>query len=251
MRKVKDIFKIIVIGAPGVGKTTLIEKLSDKIVQKDIAPKIGVNFFLKQLNIDEHDYKFQFWDFFDEEKFGSLHNFYYKGASAIFYVFDLSKPETFDSHQKFLKKAWNDVNSKNCPVLVIGNKLDLVKNPETLERKKFHEFVKNEGLLGYIEVNSIDNVDALIKGLPQIIFTNLRKNHQVKFLVNSKENEEIKRYAKLSKQKKSDFIRTAIWEKISSMNNPSMTKSTKDMEENQLHIEELKKIRKLLERLEH
>ncbi|MFX1407033.1 MAG: Rab family GTPase, partial [Promethearchaeota archaeon] len=97
--KVKDVFKILVLGAPGVGKTTLIENYSDKPFRKDIAAKVGVNFFIKQVNIDGQNYNLQFWDFFDEDKFGFLRKSFYKGASAIFFVFDLSKPETFDNYQ--------------------------------------------------------------------------------------------------------------------------------------------------------
>ena len=56
--KYKDIFKIIVLGAAGVGKTTLIEQFSDESLHKDAAPKVGVNFFIKSVKIDEICAKF-------------------------------------------------------------------------------------------------------------------------------------------------------------------------------------------------
>ncbi len=247
----KDVFKILVLGAPGVGKSTLIEKYSEKLFQKDVAPIVGVNFFLKQVTINGNDYRLQFWDFFNEEKFGSLHTLYYKGASAIFYVFDLSKPETFDYHQKCLNKVWNEGKLSKCPVLLIGNKLDLVENEKDIDRKKYHEFVRKEGLLGYIET-SIKDIDSIKKEVLNIIQSTLKKSYQVKFLVNSKELEDIKRFAKFSRQKQSEFIRTAIWEKIRSMDPLSMTKSLKKekIEEKNLRLNELKRIRELLERLE-
>lgn len=249
--KFKDAFKILVLGAPGVGKSTLIEKYSDKLFQKDVAPNIGVNFFLKQITIDGHDYRLQFWDFFNEKKFGSLHTLYYKGASAIFFVFDLSKPETFDYHQKCLNKVWNEGKLNKCPVLLIGNKLDLVENEKDIDRKKYHEFVRKEGFLGYIET-SIKDIDSIEKEVPNIIQSTLKKSYQVKFLVNSKELEDIKRFAELFHQKQSEFIRTAIWEKIRAMDPLSMTKSLKreEIEEKSLRLDELKRIRELLERLE-
>ena len=248
--KFKDVFKILVLGAPGVGKTSLIENFSDKHFQPDKAPKVGVNFFIKQINIDGNDYTLQFWDFFDEEKFGFLRKFFYKGASAIFFVFDLSKPETFDSYQEYLKKAWNEGTLNKCPVLIIGNRLDLVKDPKTINRQKYREFVEKEGLLGYIELNSTSNIDPLIRAIPQLIQTNIKMNHQVKFLVNRKELEIIKKFAKLSHQKQSEFIRTAIWEKVRSMNVQSITNNSKDKKDkDELRIKELKRIRELLEKL--
>ncbi|MFX1431858.1 MAG: Rab family GTPase [Promethearchaeota archaeon] len=250
--KIKNTFKILVLGAPGVGKTTLIEQYSDTLFEKDVAPKVGVNFFLKQIKIGGYNYRLQFWDFFNEEKFGSLHTLYYKGASAIFYIFDLSKPETFEYCQNHLKKVWNESKLIKCPVLLIGNKADLVENKKDIDRNKYKDFVRKEGLLGYIET-SMNNINSVMDIVPIIIQNNLKKNYQVKFLVNSEEFEDIKRFAKLSHQSQSDFIRTAIWEKMRVMNAQSINKNSKkniNMEEDKLNLIELQKIRKLLEKLE-
>jgi len=250
--KIKNTFKILVLGAPGVGKTTLTEQYCDTPFEKDVAPKVGVNFFLKQIKIEGYNYRLQFWDFFNEEKFGSLHTLYYKGASAIFYIFDLSKPDTFDYCQKHLNKMWNENKLSKCPVLLIGNKVDLVDNKQNIERNRYQDFVRKEGLLGYIET-SMNNINSIMGIVPNIIQNTLKKNYQIKFLVNHKEFEEIKRFSKLLHQTQSDFIRTAIWEKIRGINEQSITKSSKknkNVEENKLNLTELQKIRKLLEKLE-
>ncbi len=251
--KYKDIFKIIVLGAAGVGKTTLIEQFSDEFLHKDAAPKVGVNFFIKNITIDGHNYKLQFWDIIDDEKFGSLQTLYYTGASAVFFIFDLSRPETFDYYQTRFKKVWNQIRDDKCPVLIIGNKLDLVENQKSIDREKFRKFVNKEGLMGYIELTSTNNIEELVKQLPNIIQKALKKSYQVKFLVNNKELEDIKRFAKLSHQTQSEFIRTAIWEKIKLINTPSMIENSiknKKIVEDKLRLDELKKIRELLKRSE-
>jgi len=249
----EDMFKIVVLGASGVGKTKLIEHFSDGPLHEDVAPKVGVNFFIKSIKLDGKDYKLQFWDIIDDEKFGSLQTLYYTGASVVFFIFDLSKPETFDVYQTRFEKIWSQIIQDKCPVLVIGNNRDLVENLETVNRKKYQELVKKEGLLGYIELTSKNNIDDLIKKLPNIIQKASKKSIQVKFLVNSKELENIKKIAKISHQTQSEFIRTAIWDKIQSLEALSMTQSSKkskDTEENNLRLEELRRIRKLLEKLE-
>ena len=248
----EEIFKIIVLGAAGVGKTALIERYSEKSLHKDAASRAGVNLFVKNINIDGNNYKLQFWDIIANDKFGSLQTMYYTGASAVLYVFDLSRPETFDYFQTRFKDIWIQIKQDKCPVLVIGNKRDLVENPEAIDREKYRDFVKNEGLMGYIELNSTNNIDGLINQLPIIIQKALKKSIQVKFLVDSKELEEIKRFAKLSHQTQSDFIRTAIWEKIKSIKTPSKTDNSLKGEllKEILRLEELKKIRELLERQE-
>ncbi|MFW9999129.1 MAG: Rab family GTPase [Candidatus Hodarchaeota archaeon] len=249
--KYKDIFKIIVLGAPGVGKTALIEQFSDKSLHKDAAPRAGLNLFIKNVNIDGNDYKLQFWDIIANDKFGSIQTLYYTGASAVLYVFDLSRPETFDYFQTRFKEIWIQVKKDKCPVLIIGNKLDLVEHPEVIDREKFRNFVRKEGLMGYIELTSKNNIDGLLKQLPIIIQKALKKSIQVKFLVTSKELKEIKRSARRSHQTQSEFIRTAIWEKIRLINKPSkIDNSIKNEEiiEKKLRLDELKKIRELLER---
>ena len=251
--KYKEIFKIVVLGAAGVGKTTLIEQFSDESLHKDAAPKVGVNFFIKNVNNDAHDYKLQFWDIIADDKFGSLQTLYYTGASAVFFIFDLSRPETFDYYQTQFKKIWFQIRQDKCPVLIIGNKLDLVENLEAIDREKYRKFVRKEGLMGYIELTSTNNIDELIKQLPIIIQKALKKSIQVKFLVTSKELEEIKRFARHSHQTQSDFIRSAIWEKIKLMNTPSKIENSiknKELVEEKLRLDELKKIREILERSE-
>ncbi len=251
--KYKEMFKIVVLGAAGVGKTTLIEQFSDKSLHEDAGPKVGVNFFIKNVNIDGHDYKLQFWDIIANDKFGSLQTLYYTGASAIFFVFDLSKPETFDYYQTQFKKVWNQIKQDKCPILLIGNKRDLVEKLETIDREKYKEFVKKEGLIGYIELTSTDNVEDLLNQLPIIIQKALKKSIQVKFLVNSNELNEIKRFSQLSHQTQSEFIRATIWERIRMMETSSVIENSiehKEINKSELRLDELKKIRELLERLE-
>ncbi|MFW9969272.1 MAG: GTP-binding protein [Candidatus Odinarchaeota archaeon] len=251
--KFKNIFKIVVIGANKSGKTTLIEQFSDISLHENAAPKVGVNFYTKNVTIDNHDYKLQFWDIIDDEKFGSLQTLYYTGASAIFFVFDLSKPETFEYYQTHFKEVWHQAKLDKCPILLIGTNLDSVENQEAIERKKYRQFVKKESLLGYIELNSTTNIDKLLKTFPILIQNALKKTYQVKFLVNSKELNGIKNYSKLSHQTQSEFIRTAIWEKIRSMEASPIIRNSiknKDMKKAELRLDELRKIRESLERLE-
>ncbi|MFX1524938.1 MAG: leucine-rich repeat domain-containing protein [Promethearchaeota archaeon] len=85
------------------------------------------------------------------------------------------------------------------------------------------------------------------------IETELKKTQQVKFLASIPELENIKQYAQLSGQSQSEFIRTAIRDKISSLETQLKNKSfetQKEIQKNRLSFEELKKIRELLERFD-
>jgi len=81
----------------------------------------------------------------------------------------------------------------------------------------------------------------------------MKKTQQVKFLASVVELERIKYYAQITHQTKSEFIRTAIRDKIKSLEaqltNESLEEN-KNIEADKLSLEELKKIRKALERLD-
>ncbi len=84
----------------------------------------------------------------------------------------------------------------------------------------------------------------------------LKKSNQVKFLVDDEELTIIKNYARTSRQTQSEFIRSALWEKIRSLKEKQKpNKRTKEdvkeeKEEEELRLEELQKIRRILKKLE-
>jgi len=309
-----DLFKILVLGASGVGKTTIMEKYAEKVFEEHRTQKMGVNFFTKQLKVNGDNYKLQFWDFISNKQFETFHQLYASGASAILFVFDLSRPETFEYQKICLKNIWWQINLNRAPLLLIGNKLDKVESQEKIEKKKYREFVRKEGLYGYIEA-SAEDISQLEEKIPslirQIVYLKsfygkqrprntrakvfkeikqkaipshiegkllkeidkyvleererekfhrmeelekvkeaLKKTQQVKFLVDEKELDFIKKYAQLSHQSQSEFIRNAIWEKIKSIDDSSNIDNSIEEKMNKLRLDELIKIRELLGRLQ-
>ena len=242
-------FKILLVGLPGVGKRNLTQRYCYNVFDPLDKLTIGVDFHVKTVEIYGKKIKLQIWDVAGEERFRFLLPTYTLGANAAMIIFDITKFKTIDQMYNWIQIIREKAG--DIPIMLIGNKLDLVENEKDIDRKKYHEFVRKEGLLGYIET-SIKDIDSIKKEVPNIIQSTLKKSYQVKFLVNSKELEDIKRFAKLFHQKQSEFIRTAIWEKIRSMDSLSMTKSLKKekIEEKGLRLDELKRIRELLESLE-
>ncbi|KKM89882.1 hypothetical protein LCGC14_1244220 [marine sediment metagenome] len=84
----------------------------------------------------------------------------------------------------------------------------------------------------------------------------LKKSNQVKFLVDHEELTIIKNYAKISRQTQSEFIRSALWEKIRSLkekqkpNERTKEDAKEEKEEEKLRLEELQKIRRILKKRE-
>jgi len=120
-----SIVKIVVDGYGGVGKTTMLKKLEYGIFDPETKLTIGVDFFTK-----EYGHFFgrrvvaQFWDLVGAERFNFLRPFCYKGANCLLLVVDLTRPNTLENIDYFVKIA-KDMNIKPEQIILVGTKVDL------------------------------------------------------------------------------------------------------------------------------
>jgi Ras-related protein Rab-1A len=116
-------FKIIVIGDPSVGKTSLILRFTDRAFRQTYLPTIGTNLSEKEVTFEKRKAKLVMWDIAGQSKFNTFRKNFYNGARGIIVVFDLTNAETFTN-----TKAWyNDAVAVigKVPCYMLGNKLDL------------------------------------------------------------------------------------------------------------------------------
>ena len=162
----KNIFKILVVGASGVGKTTLLEKVIKHKPQKDAAKTIGVKFYLHEVLIDDKKYTLQFWDFVGKERFEFLFRNYVKGTNAAIIIFDWSRIDSFIYAQAYLNMIREAIES-NIPFLIVGNKVDLVDDLDSFNRSAISELFDEEGGF-YIEC-SMNNTENFEKAIVELI----------------------------------------------------------------------------------
>jgi len=117
--------KIVLIGHFGVGKTSLIRRFVENTFSEDYKVTIGVHISKKTIDIpDEESISLIIWDLEGQDDIKKTRPSYLLGTNGFIYVFDLSRPVTFENLEdelKFLKE-----NYPNIPVKVVGNKMDLV-----------------------------------------------------------------------------------------------------------------------------
>ena len=127
------LYKILLIGDSGVGKTSVILRFTKNIFQEEFLNSIGVDFKSKDLNIDGKKVKLQIWDTAGQERFRTITASYYRGAHAIAIAFDLTQRISYEH----VKRWMNDINKfakENVLKFLIGNKSDLIN-----ERKVYYE----------------------------------------------------------------------------------------------------------------
>jgi small GTP-binding protein len=125
--------KIILIGNFGVGKTSLVRRFVFQKFSDEYLTTLGVKIDKKVLQLGEKELTLLIWDVAGEVSQSKVPKSYYLGAQGIIYVFDLSRPSTFEN----IKEDLNYVAQvlPNVPQLIVGNKLDLVDQSKLEELK--------------------------------------------------------------------------------------------------------------------
>lgn len=147
----KFILKILTAGEGGVGKTTLLHRFVEGRFSAETKMTIGVEFFLKELDIDDQHCTLQLWDFGGQERFRFLLESYVLGAKGALLMFDLTRPLTLENLEQ-----WVNICRKNdpkLPILFLGTKQDLVD--QITVHDEFALSFKNEfQLFDYLRVSS-------------------------------------------------------------------------------------------------
>lgn len=118
-------FKVVVVGNAGVGKSTLLLRLTKDEFKEGYISTIGVDFKVYKTVVDGKSIKLQLWDTAGQERFANIASSYYRGADGIVYVYDICNEESFQSVQdRWLKEVeFHLSKASNCR-LILGNKCD-------------------------------------------------------------------------------------------------------------------------------
>jgi len=134
--KISEISKISIIGAPAVGKTTMLKLLSKNPIDKIYIPTQG--FDLKTVKYDNCNLRV--WDFGGQKSYLKYLEDYLLGSDIVFIVTD-STPRNVLNSKKLIDTAQKIVEN-DCPIIAIANKQDLCNDHEDNGRMR-QELVEN------------------------------------------------------------------------------------------------------------
>jgi len=117
------LFKLVLIGDSGVGKSCLLLRFADDAFTESYISTIGVDFRFRTVKIDKKTVKLQIWDTAGQERFRTITSAYYRGADGIIMVYDVTSTDTFDHVNDWLKEVNRYASEGTCKLLV-GNKSD-------------------------------------------------------------------------------------------------------------------------------
>nr|XP_006629758.1 PREDICTED: ras-related protein Rab-33B [Lepisosteus oculatus] len=120
------IFKIIVIGDSGVGKTCLTYRFCAGKFPEKTEATIGVDFREKVVEIDGEKIKIQLWDTAGQERFRkSMVQHYYRNVHAVVFVYDVTNASSFQSLPAWIEECKQHSLGVEVPRILVGNKCDL------------------------------------------------------------------------------------------------------------------------------
>lgn len=149
--------KVVVTGHFGVGKTSLFNRFISNTFSEKYLTTIGVRVDKKTITISGEEVSLILWDLAGEVSQDKVPRSYFLGASAVVYVFDLTRPATYTRIEQDLQY----IQSVLPRVLLrkVGNKRDLVGD-EVI--KKVHGEVQPHI---FTSARTGENVEDLFRGI--------------------------------------------------------------------------------------
>ncbi|XP_012235302.1 ras-related protein Rab-32 isoform X4 [Linepithema humile] len=179
--KREHLYKILVIGELGAGKTSIIKRYVHQFFSQHYRATIGVDFALKVLNWDPHTIiRLQLWDIAGQERFGNMTRVYYKEAVGAFIVFDVTRSATLDAVVKWKQDLDSKVqlpDGSPIPCVLLANKCDQQKEGLINSPTKMDEYCKEKNFSGWFETSAKENIN--IEEAARFLVNKILQNDQV------------------------------------------------------------------------
>jgi small GTP-binding protein len=150
---VEKTFKLILIGDPHVGKTCILRRFIFQDFSITGTMTIGVEFNSKIIEVDGKIVNLNIWDTAGQEMYRAITNQYYRNASGVLIVYDVTSRKSFNNIKLWLKDLEKNCDMTNIVKLLIGNKVDMPREVSQEEAKSFAARSK----MAYIETSALSN----------------------------------------------------------------------------------------------
>eukprot|EP00112_Aurelia_sp_Birch-Aquarium-sp1_P013860 Seg2964.1 transcript_id=Seg2964.1/GoldUCD/mRNA.D3Y31 product="Ras-related protein Rab-11A" protein_id=Seg2964.1/GoldUCD/D3Y31 len=163
------LFKIVLIGDSGVGKSNLLSRFTRNEFNLESKSTIGVEFATRSIQIGGKTIKAQIWDTAGQERYRAITSAYYRGAVGALLVYDIAKHITYENIERWLKELRDHADS-NIVIMTVGNKSDL-RHLRAVPTEEAKAFAEKHGL-SFIETSALDstNVEMAFRNILEEIY---------------------------------------------------------------------------------
>ncbi|EFA05261.1 ras-related protein Rab-35 [Tribolium castaneum] len=185
-RDYDHLFKLLIIGDSGVGKSSLLLRFADNTFSGSYITTIGVDFKIKTVSLDGQKVKLQIWDTAGQERFRTITSTYYRGTHGVIVVYDVTNGESFANVKRWLHEI-----EQNCDVVnrvLVGNKNDTPDRKVVLteDAQRFADTMN----IQLFETSAKDNVNVeeMFMAITRLV---LRSKQEMKERQNITQNETV------------------------------------------------------------
>lgn len=154
------LFKIVVVGDSGVGKTNILNRFSRDSFEHNSKNTIGVDFSALDLQLNGKHVKVQFWDTAGQEKYRAIASAYYKNSHGAVIVYDITNRPSFEHMSEWLKEL-REHGESDMNLLIVGNKNDLLEARQ-IAVDDGRSFAQSLGVK-FVELSAKDNKENEIQ----------------------------------------------------------------------------------------
>eukprot|EP01112_Ceratiomyxa_fruticulosa_P005945 TRINITY_DN1674_c0_g2_i3.p1 TRINITY_DN1674_c0_g2~~TRINITY_DN1674_c0_g2_i3.p1 ORF type:complete len:206 (-),score=35.47 TRINITY_DN1674_c0_g2_i3:1178-1795(-) len=158
----RPLLKVILLGDPGVGKTSLLDRFVNRKFSATYKATIGADFVTKEVEVDGKFITLQIWDTAGQERFQALGNQFYRGADCCILVYDVTIPKTFEDvetwRNEFLVQS-QILDPDSFPFVLIGNKIDQ-ENERAVSSQAVKRYCQSNGKIQHLETSAKEAVNV-------------------------------------------------------------------------------------------
>ena len=164
------LFKVVLIGDSGVGKSNLLSRFTRNEFSLETKTTIGVEFATRNIQCENKTIKVQIWDTAGQERYRAITSAYYRGAVGALLVYAINSRDSFADVERWLTELRENAD-RNIVIMLAGNKSDL-KHLREVPTEEAKDFAKRNSL-SFMETSALDssNVEEAFKSIINTIYS--------------------------------------------------------------------------------
>ena len=170
--------KILILGDVSVGNTSILYQYAEDYFPEDYISTIGVDYKNKIIIKNKTRINLQIWDTAGQEKYRSLSKSFIKDADGIFFVYDITKKDSFDHIKMWLDESINTNNQ--FKKMILGNKKDLQSDRKVTisQLNKYYNITNITGM--EVSAKTGENIKEAFDALTNLIINDMTKEQIIK-----------------------------------------------------------------------